>query len=259
MEEKTREVELRFSDFWDVFKRCWLLLIVTAAVVFFGLYIVLSSLHVDKYEAEVTIYILRNSKDNANPNTPNTNLVQDISIANALIEDCKILMVSRDHVLNPVLKDTPALTDTTWKDLERMISIDNSGEDRVLKLSVTTTDPEMSAELANKVATRACSYFNQEYDQEISRVVDYAEVPNEISNPVSKMLVALIALLAASIVYVIYLVRNLMDDKINSAEDVEKYLGVSMLGMIPNRQESLRRKPKYSYYKASQGGASGKH
>ena len=251
MEEKTRDVELRFSDFWEVFKRCWVVLLATVIVVCLLLYIVLSAVHVDKYEAQATIYILRNSSDSENPNGSNTVNTSDISIANALIDDCKILMVSRDHVLNPVLKETPALSDTTWQDLQKMIKIENSGEDRVLTLSVTTTDAEMSAELANKVASHACEYFNEKYQQPISSVVDYAEVPDEICNPVSILLVALISVFVALIVYVIYFVRTLMDDKINSAEDVEKYLGLSMLGMIPNRQDSGRRRSKYGYYAAS--------
>jgi hypothetical protein len=50
-----------------------------------------------------------------------------------------------------------------------------------------------------------------------------------------------------------------MDDKINSAEDVERYLGMSTLGMIPNRQDSVRRKAKYGYYySSSHDGASDK-
>ena len=251
MEEKTKEAELHFSDFWDTLKRCWIVLLATVLVVFFGLYIILSALHVDKYEAEVTIYILRNSNETENGSFSNTVTATDISIANALIDDCKLLMISRDNVLNPVLKETPSLTDTTWKDLEKMISIENSGEDRVLTLSVKTTDPEMSAELANKVATHACAYFNDKYQQPISSVVDTAEVPDEICNPVSKVLVGLIALAIAFIVYIIYFVRYLMDDKINSAEDVERYLGMSTLGMIPNRQDSVRRKTKYGYYYSS--------
>ena len=258
MEEKTREVELHFSDFWSVFKRCWVVVLATMIVVFIGLYVVLSALHVDKYEAQATIYILRNSSDSENPNGSNTSLVQDISIANALIDDCKILMVSRDHVLNPVLKDTPALSDTTWKDLKKMIKIENSGEDRVLTLSVTTTNAEMSAELANKVATYACEYFNEKYQQPISSVVDFAEVPDTICNPVSLLLVLLASMGAALVVYVIYFIRSQMDDKINSAEDVEKYLGLSTLGMIPNRQDSNRRRSRYGYYSASHDGAAGK-
>ena len=257
MEETSRERELCFSDFVENFKRCWIVLLLTVVVVFVGLYAFLSAIHVDKYEAEVTIYILRNSNSENQGNSASS-LVSDISAANALIDDCKRLMVSRDHVLNPVLKETPTLTDTTWQDLEKMISIENSGEDRILTLSVRTTDPEMSAELANKVAAHACAYFNMEYNQDLSRVVDTAEVPNEICNPVSKLLVALVALLAGIIVYVIYFVRNLLDDKINSAEDVEKYLGMSLLGMIPNRQDSARRRSKYGYYNASGNGPSNK-
>ena len=257
MEETSRERELRLSDFVEIFKRCWIVLLITMVVVFVGLYAFLSAIHVDKYEAEVTIYILRNSNsENQGNSTPS--LVSDISAANALIDDCKLLMVSRDHVLNPVLRETPTLTDTTWKDLKKMIRIENSGEDRVLTLSVKTTDAEMSAELANKVAAHACEYFNMEYNQDISRVVDFAEAPSEICNPVSKLLVALLAFVAGIIVYIFYFLRSLMDDKINSAEDVEKYLGMSMLGMIPNRQDASRRRSKYGYYASSRDNRAGK-
>ena len=250
MEENTREIELRLSDFGQVLKRCWVMVLVTAVVVFGGLYSLLSVLHVDEYEAQVTIYILRNS--NSNEDTPpTTNLVQDISIANALIDDCKILMLSRDHVLTPVLEETPTLSDTTWKDLKKMITIENSGEDRILTLSVRSDDPEMSAELANKVANHACEYFNEKYQQPISSVVDFAEVPSGICNPVSILLVALIAFAAAAVVFAINVVRFLMDDKINSSEDVEKYLEMSVLGVIPNRQDSNRHKTKYRYYGSS--------
>ncbi len=258
MEEKTREVELHFSDFVDTLKRCWIVLLATVVVVFFGLYIILSALHVDKYEAQVTIYILRNPNE-SDPNSSSSSMVQNISVANALIDDCKRLMLSRDNVLNPVLRETPALSDTTWKDLEKMIDIENTGEDRLITLSVKTSDAEMSAELADKVARHACEYFNETYKQEIASVVDYAEVPDEICNPVSKILVALIAVFVAFIVYVIFFIRAMMDDKINSAEDVERYLNLSMLGMIPNRQDSVRRKAKYGYYySSSQNGTSDK-
>ena len=60
MEEKTKEVELRFEDFWDTFKRCWIVMLAALVVVSIGLYIFLSATHTDRYEAEVTIYILRN-------------------------------------------------------------------------------------------------------------------------------------------------------------------------------------------------------
>ncbi|MBQ8432933.1 MAG: hypothetical protein IJX28_08635 [Clostridia bacterium] len=246
MEEQTKEIEFRFEDFWDTFKRCWIVMLVALIVVAVGLYILLSAIHTDRYEAKVTIYILRNFEQGEGGD--NYSMVQSISIANALIDDCKVLMVSRDQVLNPVLAETPSLVGTDWEDLKDMIKIENNGENRIITLSVTTGDSEMSAELANKVATHACEYFNEKYQQPIASVVDFAEVPQEICNPVSKMLVLLVAMGVAILIYLIHFVVYLMDDKINSAEDVEKYLGMSMLGMIPNRNDSVRRKSKYGYY-----------
>ena len=249
MEEKTKEVELRFEDFWDTFKRCWIVMLATLVVVSIGLYIFLSATHTDRYEAEVTIYILRNpDQESSGSSSAGSSMVQNISIANALIDDCKVLMVSRDQVLNPVLAETPSLVGTTWEDLKKMIKIENDGENRIITLSVTTGDSQMSAELANKVASHACEYFNEQYKQPIASVVDSAEVPDTICNPVSKITVLLVAIAAALIVYLINFVIYLMDDKINSAEDVEKYLGMSMLGMIPNRNDAVRRKSKYGYY-----------
>ena len=251
MEENTREVEIRLGDVGQVLKRCWIVILATVIVVFCGLYALLNALHVDEYEANVTIYILRNSNENEEESPSKTVTTSDISIANALIDDCKILMLSRDHVLTPVLEETPSLSDTTWKDLKKMITIENSGEDRVLTLSVRAATPALSADLANKVANHACDYFNEKYQQPISSVVDYAEVPTGICNPVSILLVALVSFAAACIVFAIYFVCFLMDDKVNSGEDVEKYLELSVLGVIPNRQDSARHKSKYGYYRGS--------
>ena len=57
----------------------------------------------------------------------------------------------------------------------------------------------------------------------------------------------LVAFVLAFAIYAIYLIRFLMDDKINSPEDVEKYLGLNVLGQIPNRYDTSRRKKYYGY------------
>jgi hypothetical protein len=69
--------------------------------------------------------------------------------------------------------------------------------------------------------------------------------------------IALIALVAAIAVYGVFFVLYLLDDKISTAEDVEKYLGVNMLGQIPNREEAQRRKKKGygDYYDYGYGNA----
>lgn len=257
MEEESKVIEISLKDFWNVFKQCWIVVTIAVIVVAIGLYIGLTVTHEDEYTASVHFYILRNSTDDeGNQKDIGTG---DISIANALINDCKVLMVSPDNVLKPVLSEMPSLVDTNWKDLNKMVSVSGQSENRILTLSVTTTDPETSAEIANKIASHAQSYVNDDlYKQPIANIVDYAEVPTVPSNPVSKLMVLLIAFVAGVAVYAIYFVVFMLDDKINSAEDVERYLGVSMLGMIPNRYDVARRKgrygSKYGYYYAHDDG-----
>ena len=62
-----------------------------------------------------------------------------------------------------------------------------------------------------------------------------------------EMTVLLVAFMFAMVVYAIYLIRFLMDDKINTPEDVEKYLGLSLLGQIPNKYDTGKRKKYYAY------------
>lgn len=247
--EETKEVELRLQDFWDTLKRCWIVMLAAFVVVAAGLYVVLSATHEDQYTASVSIYILRNDSGEDGKNT--TVGANDISIANALIKDCKVLMVSRDNVLKPVLNEMPGSSASNWKELENMITITGQSDNRILELSVTHGDSETSAMLADKVATHACEYFNEVYGQPIASIVDHAEIPTTASNPVSTLKVLLVAFAAAVVVYALYFIVYMLDDKINTAEDVEKYLGVSMLGMIPNRYDSSRRRSKYGYYASS--------
>ncbi len=249
MEEESRSIEISLKDFWSVFKQCWLVVAIAIVVVAIGLYIGLTMTHTDEYTASVKVYILRNSNPAAEGATGGTNVnTSDISIANALIEDFKEIVVTGDNVLIPVLAEMPTLVDTDWKDLKKMVSVSDHADSRILSVSVTTTDAEMSAALAQKITEKARDYVNARYKIEIADIIEAAEVPTQPSNPVSLLMVALIAFVAGIVVYAIYLIAFMMDDKINSEEDVERYLGVSMLGMIPNRYDVSRRKSKYGYY-----------
>ena len=60
----------------------------------------------------------------------------------------------------------------------------------------------------------------------------------------------------------IYVVVYILDDKIKTADDVEKYLGLTVLGLIPNSNAELyprSRKYKYGKYKYQQYSGYRKH
>ena len=248
MEENRKEIEIRLQDLWWIFKRCWwqmLIVFVLVAVVVFSL---LSVSHEDEFTATASIYVLRNTNETM-PNGNQTNLsTSDISIANQIIKDCDVLLRSRDHVLRPVLVAQNMDDVISVERLNKMISINNKEDTRVLYLSVTTSSSEKSADIANALADQACEYFNGLYNQKILNRVDQAVEPLAPSNPISLSKVALVAFAVAFLVYALHFVLFLLDDKINNTEDVEKYLGLSTLGVIPDRNDISRRKQRYGYY-----------
>ena len=245
-EQKTQETEIHLQDLWAILKHCWWQLLIVLVVVSMVLYIGLNATHEDEYTASLTIYVLAipNAGEGENPSYNSTAL---LSWATNLINDCEILIKSRDQVLKPVIiEENLSLAP---KDMEKMISIKRVSENaRVLRLSFTSKDAERSRDIVNSLGDQACEYFNGICGVDLLSVVDYAEAPTIPSNPVSTLRILLIAFACAILVYAIHFLRFILDDKINNAGDVEKYLGLSILGVIPNKDDVGRRKSKYGYY-----------
>ena len=249
MEEQNRETEIRLQDLWLVFKSCWWQCLIVFVVVAVAFYSALYITHEDEYTAEVSLYVLTvpgmGGEGSENPALSTS----AISIANALINDCEVLIKSEEQVLRPVMISQNLDGLVKISELKRMLSVTKEEEARILYLRVTSASAQRSADIANAVSDQACTYFNEGlYNQRLLSVVDHAEVPSHPSNPISMMMVVLVGVMGAVLIYAIYFLKFIMDDKINKPEDVERYLGLSILGVIPNRNDSKRKKSKYGYY-----------
>ena len=103
MEEQNRETEIRLQDLWLVFKQCWWQALIVLVVVAVAFYAALYITHEDEYTAQVSLYVLTvpgmGSEGSENP----TISTSAISIANALINDCEVLIKSEEQVLKPVM------------------------------------------------------------------------------------------------------------------------------------------------------------
>ncbi len=252
--EQTTGKEIRFSDLWSVFKKCWIIVLAVLIVATLLVYAVLNALHEDRYTSTSKLYVLSDSAEMME--NKNTMSFYQLQIADMLIVDFTEIAYMEDPVLRPTLEALNLQDTMTVKELASMIRIEQRGLSRVLYVSATTPDAQMSERICNTFVAKVCEYFNSLYTDgtwQIVRASDQAKVSNAPSNPISMILVLAIGLMCAVLVYVIYLVRFLVDDKINSAEDVEKYLGLSMLGVIPNRHIAMRRQAKYGTYQGKYG------
>jgi capsular polysaccharide biosynthesis protein len=196
---------------------------------------------VDEYTATATVYVMKEKTEGGSTST------SEVSIANTLVKDFMEL-TTMDSVLEKVCDGK--YINLTPAQLRKMVTVKNIESTRFIYVSVTAKDAQSAHELSISLAENACEYLNHELlgDQKYASVADRGLQPKKPSNPISALKLMLIALVCALVVYVIYLVLFMMDDKINTPEDVEKYLKLSILGQIPNKDDTSRRRKRYGAY-----------
>ncbi len=247
-EEKSTDIDLGLEDLLGILRQCWIIMLAAAIVVGVALYAFLNATHEDQYTAEAIIHVGNTASGNSNASVSTS----DLNLAKELIEDCKYVVKDRETVkkvianMNLIIDDRDAFTSN--------IGVTSKTGTRFVSISVTAANPEEAEDIATELARVSCNTLNGLYSgtqdeekEDIFKVFSEGEAPDEISNPVSKLTVLLIAAAAAVVVYVIYLIMFLLDDKINGPEDVEKYLQLSILGQIPNKQDAGRKKKYYAY------------
>lgn len=247
MEENKSSVEISLRDLWKIFLRCWWVML-AAAIVFAGAsYLFLRVTHKDVYTARARIWVMRE--------TAGQTAQQDVTISNNLIKD--VLLISEtDRVLDAVIAETG--TGLSKNELKKNLALTNETNTHVVELKVTVSAPAEAQALANSLAHNICDTMNNYlFDSEnYTKMLDEAVLPEKPSNPISKLAVLLAAFIGALAAYIVFFVLYLLDDKINTADDVKKYLEISVLGDIPNRRDVYRHQRKYGgYYSNYQSGA----
>ena len=189
-----------------------------------------------KYESTTKIMVL-NKQDN------NTLTSADMQTSTQLTKDYAELIQSRT-VLEGVIAQLNL--DMTYKEMLNKVSVETSSDSRIVSISVTDEDPYTASEIANAVRDMAAEHIQSVMDIEAVNVVDTANIPNEKASPslakngvIGGLLGVIIAMAAVIIIY-------LTNDTIKVEEDVERYLGLSVLRSIPFSEKESRSKKKKS-------------
>lgn len=174
----------------------------------------------DEYTAEATMYVL--SRDDSEGSSAATQ--SDLSAAQMLSNDVATLITS-DRVKADVAEEL-GLSDLDSYDLD----VTSSTTSRVITLSVTGTDSQSVADVANAIVSDVSRVASEVMQVESVNVVDQAGVPESPSGP-NRLLYTLIGLLVGFFVACIVVVlRESFDRRITSDTDIEQMLGVPVVG-----------------------------
>lgn len=218
-EEDTIDLVEVFYLFWGHLWQIILCLILGAAVAFSYTYFLVTPL----YQATAKIYIVSASNDSV------VNL-SDLQIGASLTADYQELLLSRP-LLQDVINNLSLNMDYTT--LENMISISNTTDTRILKIVVTSSDPQQSADIANELVTQAGIYLPNIMETDPPNLVESAIAPATKSSPSYSKNTMLGALAGAVLCCAVLLVRFLMNDTFVTPDDIAKYFGVQPLATIP--------------------------
>ena len=215
----------------------WIIIVsgvIVAAVALLVSYFIITP----KYESVTKIYVI--SKTNADTMT-----YSDLQAGSTLTKDYKELVKSRP-VLEEVLAETGI--DVELKDLEEQITVEVPTDTRIVSITVEDKDPYEARIIADSVRIAAAKHIQEVMDTEAVNVVEEASLPIEKSSPSILKNTAIGYAVGLFLAIAIVIINYIMDDTIKTPDDVEKFLGVSVLGSIPYSENDLSDKAEMERY-----------
>lgn len=215
----------------------WIIIVsgvIVAAVALLVSYFIITP----KYESVTKIYVI--SKTNADTMT-----YSDLQAGSTLTKDYKELVKSRP-VLEEVLAETGI--DVELKDLEEQITVEVPTDTRIVSITVEDKDPYEARIIADSVRIAASKHIQEVMNTEAVNVVEEASLPIEKSSPSILMNTAIGYAVGLFLAIAIVIINYIMDDTIKTPDDVEKFLGVSVLGSIPYSENDLSDKAEMERY-----------
>lgn len=215
----------------------WIIIVsgvIVAAVALLVSYFIITP----KYESVTKIYVI--SKTNADTMT-----YSDLQAGSTLTKDYKELVKSRP-VLEEVLAETGI--DVELKNLEAQITVEVPQDTRIVSITVEDKDPYEARIIADSVRIAASKHIQEVMDTEAVNVVEEASLPIEKSSPSILKNTAIGYAVGLFLAIAIVIINYIMDDTIKTPDDVEKFLGVSVLGSIPYSENDLSDKAEMERY-----------
>ncbi|MBR6769642.1 MAG: protein-tyrosine kinase [Lachnospiraceae bacterium] len=224
------EIDLR-EIFLLLLSKLWLIILVgiLTASIAFGLSAFLIK---PSYDSTTKIYILNRQDEN-------TLTYSDVQLGTQLTKDYAQLITGR-LVLEKVIEEL-GLSGMAYEDMLGKVSVATPTDTRILSITVSDRDPVLAMNIANSIRENAAVHIKNVMDIEAVNVAETANLPTQKAGPsVAKWVLAggsLGALLVIAVILLIYF----LDDTIKTSDDVEKYLGLSTLALIPSNTQSKKK------------------
>jgi len=179
------------------------------------------------YQSTAELYVLSKS-------TSITSLA-DIQMGTNLTNDYMVVVKGRP-VLEQVINNLGI--NETYGSLRANVALNNPSNSRILQITVTDPDPARAKLIADEIAKVSADFIAVKMDQDPPTIISYGYADGKPVSPNTFMNTAVGGVIGAFLAMAIVVITYLLNDTIMNAEDVERKLGLNLLGTLPYEEET---------------------
>ncbi len=222
MEERNEEIEIDLRElFYVLLGKIWVIILVTALGLSLAAGYTVAFVQ-PVYSSTSMMYVMTKS-------TSLTSLA-DLQVGSSLTQDYQVFITSRP-VVDKVIEELEL--DMSYNEFVDNVTVDNPTNTRFIYVTVNHHDAYMAKTIVDKLTEVSVERMGSIMETQPPNIADEGHIPE---TPVSPNLAknALIGAFAGFVLAIgAIVVLHLMNDAIQTTEDVEKYLGMNTLGLIP--------------------------
>ncbi|WP_212505758.1 YveK family protein [Anaerotalea alkaliphila] len=176
------------------------------------------------YEAKTTLFIGKEANSLAGIS------ISDITLGDKLVGDYRELIKTRliaEDVVRILELDMP------YETLVGRLKISTISDSRFINVNFQDSDPAQAARITDTLSEVLVYRAEEIVGAENVRIVDYAVVPKSPVSPNLRMNVMIAGVLGAMAGLFLIFLLMMMDNTIKREGDIEKHLGISVLGVVP--------------------------
>lgn len=174
------------------------------------------------YESSTTLIVRQNKQTDEAIDKGDVDLSKSLIYTYAEMSKSNTVLENTKQTLNLVELDRDSITVSPVKDTQ------------ILKVAVQNTDPKLAMDIANTLVTEFTTEIIRITKTDNVAVVDYAKEPVDPIKPNKIMNTAIAAVLGEMLVLLVIFLIEYLDNTLKSEKDIESYLGISVIGTIPN-------------------------
>ena len=177
-----------------------------------------------KYQASINMIV------NTRQDTTTTFTSDNFNSAKNLISTYAVI-IKGNTVLNEVIDELNL--DMTYAELYDMVDVADVDATQIMKVTVTDTDAKRAGKIVQTIADIVPDVLVEKVEAGSCKTVSDVSInPNKVF-PQTKKYVVMAGLLGAVLVCGILVLAHLLHDTVVDDEDVQKKLGLPVLGLIP--------------------------